>query len=169
MIEIVFDTDMFAELLAQYFDNEGGNRGIGRFVAGNKLSGDLARRVNTVVELYQATGDISVSGVLIVSSLAFVELARKFEEISIGRFIPENLSDFLRDPPEWFLIAPLDCDLLPFFVDVPKYVSVRGRMRPMEWTDSVHVATALSRGDGSMIATSDEKIRAIQILSNRIL
>ncbi len=169
MIEVVLDTNILAEFLAQYYDIEKGNRGEGKFICQGRLSEELTRRINKIVRQYQSTRDPSYSGLVISSTFAFIELGRKFDEISANRFDIIKVRDFLSNHPEWFSIAPVDLELMPFFIEIPKFVDVNSHLVPMEWTDAVHAATTLSRGDHSYIATSDTKIKAINALQNRII
>jgi hypothetical protein len=167
MVEVVLDSNILADFLAQYFDLNTGNRGMGKFKAQDEITPALARKINTIIKEFVATDDPSSSGLVIASVLAFIELSRKFDPISKNRFQIENLYDFIQNHPEWFSIAPVDMDLVPFFIDVPAYVYVNGKTKPIEWTDAIHVATTFSRGDASSIATTDHKIKAIPSLSRR--
>ena len=90
--------------------------------------------------------------------MAFVELARKWDDIIAGRFLPYQLAAFIHAPPDWFSIEPLDEDLIPLFGQVPPEVLMPdGSVQPIEWPDAVHVATALSREEGRLV-TSDRRL-----------
>ena len=169
MLEIILDTDYYAEFIFQYYDQEKYNLGEGQFIEEGIISKGLANKINRVSILYKEYEDPSVSGLVICSALSIVELSRKYNEIMRGRLPVEKLYDFIQYPPGWFLIAPVDMDLTPFFVDVPPFVNVEGTLKPMEWTDSIHVATLLSRGQISQIATNDSKIKSIPTISSRTI
>ena len=169
MTELILDTNILADFLDQYFDSKRGNRGYGKFLAADNISPGFAKKINSVVGRYAVEPDPTFSGLIISSTLAFVELARRFDAISRERFSIENLYDFIQTHPDWFSIAPVDMQLIPFFLEVPKHVYVENQNVPIEWTDAVHVATAFSRGDSSFVLTTDSKISAIPTLQNRLL
>jgi hypothetical protein len=162
--DLVLDTDALADFLAQYFGPTG--RGQGRFTASAWLSEEAARQINSI-------RDRSLGGVLrdlvIASCLAFVEVVRKWESLSRGRFQPWQLKAFLQQPPEWFSVAPVDEDLLESFLDVPGRVLMRGGdQQNVEWTDAVHVATVLSRSN-ALFRTQDRRLRQIEQLAGRVV
>jgi predicted nucleic acid-binding protein len=67
--------------------------------------------------------------------------------------------------PDWLRIAPLDEEIVPYFLEVPTHVYLTGGFKAVDWTDSVHIATALARGDGNRIATTDEVIDHVNLVS----
>lgn len=164
--DIVLDTNVLADFLSQYFDSRQANRGAGRFQPRDTLTSPLVRRLNRVTAEYQAIQSPSI--LVVASSLAFVELGRQWDEIVCGRFSLPQIRAFIRQHPEWFLVAAVDSDLVSFFNSVPAGVWVCGKHRPIEWTDAVHVATTLSRGDAALLATTDQRLEALPVLQDRL-
>jgi predicted nucleic acid-binding protein len=99
--------------------------------------------------------------VIVASALAFVELAHKWGDIVETRFHPRQLAAFLSDPPDWFAVAAIDRELIPFLCKVPAEVVLpNGKVTPIEWTDAIHAATAYSRSQARLV-TTDSKLRQI--------
>ena len=164
MSDLILDTNVLGEFFEQYFDVSLGNRGCGTFVAGDFLSVNAAREINRIVMSFQRHDDIA-AGIVVISSFAFVELFRKWDQITNGRIDLNRLRGFLKQPPVWVNIAPLDESLAPFFIQVPISVFTDNGFKSIEWTDCVHVATALARGDGHVIATTDSIMRQMNLTS----
>ena len=157
MKETILDTNILIEFIGQYFDTNTANRGLGRFISNGHLTSELVKTINSVIVKYSDTNDPSVSGLVIASAFAFIEMTRRFDTKVNSKFTIANLHDFVQNYPGWFLIAPLDMDLIPFMTDVPTHVFIDGDAKPIELTDAIHVATTLSRGNLSYIASTDEK------------
>jgi hypothetical protein len=166
MRDIVLDTNVLGDFISQYFDPSAGNRGAGQFSTGRFLSAEAAREINRIVGRYRAREDLS-GGLVVISCFAFVELVRKWEQITQGRVQLHQLRAFLEQPPEWVNIAPLDETQIPAFLEVPTDVFLPQGFKSVEWTDAVHVATAISRGDGNLIATTDVVMHHLKI-PNRV-
>jgi predicted nucleic acid-binding protein len=165
MPDIVLDSDALADFLAQYFGPA--ERGREAFVAGDWLSSQAAQEINRIRD-HSLRG--SLRHLVIASSLAFVEVVRKWDSLSKARITPWQLKAFLQQPPEWFSIAPVDEDLVEPFLDVPAEVAMPGeQQRPVEWTDAVHVATVFSRGDSALFHTRDRRLRRIERLAGRVV
>lgn len=167
-MDIVLDSDYLAEFLAQYFDVGLANRGQGTFHPKGLISKELARKLNSIM----ITSQESISTLVIASALAFVEIARNWEKLAGNRFTIEQFHAFVYQPPIWFDIAPVDSDLLPSFIDVPTLVKIDSKLKPIEWTDGVHLATVLSRGEAvgsATLATSDHRLIAILQQQGRII
>ena len=159
-MDIVLDTGHLAEFLTQYFNDNLANRGQGRFHPQGLISKELARRLNNIM----ITSQESISNLVIASSLAFVEIARSWDSLGKNKFTIEQFHTFVYQPPIWFDIAPVDNDLLPSFIDVPTAIKIGSKFESIEWTDGVHLATALSRGEvasSATLATSDHRLIAI--------
>ena len=159
-MDIVLDSNYLTEFLAQYFDDKIANRGQGRFLPQGIISKELARKLNNIMMMSEEF----LSDLVVASALAFVEIARNWGELTRNRFTIEQLHTFVYQPPIWFDIAPVDNDLLPSFVDVPAVVKIGSKLEPIEWTDGVHMATTLSRGEvvnSATLATSDHCLIAI--------
>jgi len=164
--DVVLDTDVLAEVIGQYFGRA--ERGRAPFEAGGCLSGERARRLNSI--RMWAEGGEAVGPLAIASALAFVEMVREWEDIVRGRFETYQLAAFLEQPPEWFSVAPVDEDLVEFFCRVPAHVvTPGGDTAPIEWTDAVHVATLLSRDPNCLLATNDRPMTSIPLLDGRLL
>jgi predicted nucleic acid-binding protein len=164
MADIILDTNVLAEFLEQFFDSSSGNRGFGNFIEGRFLSSGAAREINRITRSYGRYGDLA-GGVVVISSFAFVELFRKWEAITNGRLPLVKVHSILEQPPTWLSLAPLDETYTPAFLDVPSHVYLSTGFKGVEWTDAVHVATALARGDGHWIATTDEVIHHLNLPS----
>ena len=167
-MDIVLDSDYLAEFLAQYFDTDLANRGQGRFQPRGLISKELARRLNNIM----ITSQESISILVIASALAFVEIARNWDKLARNRFSIEQFHAFVYQPPIWFDIAPVDNDLLPSFIDVPTLVKIGSELERIEWTDGVHFATVLSRGEAvgnATLATSDHRLIAILQQQGRLI
>lgn len=158
MIDIVLDSDHLAEFFIQYFNPDIANHGRGKFQAGKVFSEDLARRLNDIV----AAVPEGISNLVIASTFALIEIARNWDTLVGSRFSVQQLHAFVYQHPEWFSLAPVDEDLMPFFVDVPSMVLVGSKPVPIEWTDAIHLATVISRGVEATLATNDT--RAIKVL-----
>jgi hypothetical protein len=137
------------------------------FIQGWSLSEDAARSINAIVGSF--TREEPARDLVIASTLAFVELARKWDRLAGGRFQPYQLHAFLAAPPGWFTIDPVDEDLVEFFFRLPASVLMgSGRQESIEWTDAVHAATALSHDTPPMrclLAVEDQRIRRIELVN----
>lgn len=151
MSDLVLDTGPLADVLAQYFQID--DYISPSFVPSDSLSLDVVRQINRIVRM---------NGYYVVASaIAFVELTRKWSEIVQDRFTFVQLAAFLQSPPEWFVVAAVDEDLLPSFRYVPPFVTMpNGRTEQIEWTDAVHIATSLSR-ERCHLVTTDHRIQQV--------
>jgi len=150
--DVVLDTGALADVLVQFIQSQ--VQSPPRFVQSQYISYEVARLLNRVV---RSEGRF----VVVASALAFVEMAHQWERIIADRINPVQLAAFLNDPPEWFAVAPVDQDLVPFFMDVSPAVTMPwGRVEPVEWTDAVHAATALSR-DNAVLVSSDRRLKRL--------
>jgi len=148
MADLVLDVGALADLLAQCF--QAGDWTKPRVQTTHFLTSEDSRRINRIV-----WGDGRY--VVVASAVAFAELARKWDEIVAGRFQPYQLAAFLQDPPDWFVVEPVDEDLIPLFGEVPI-------VQKLEWPDIIHAATVLSREEGNLV-TSDRDLRqAMELL-----
>lgn len=163
MIDIVLDSNCFVEFLAQYFDAAIANRGLGLFQSSAIFSAALARRLNQIV---LAASD-GISALVIASTFSLIEIARKWDQIVQGRFTIQQLHAFTYQYPEWFSLAPVDEDLIPFFIEVPSTVFLKSKSTTIEWTDAVHLATVISRGTDATLATTDSKAKKVLEIQGR--
>lgn len=159
MTDIVLDSNILADVIAQYYE-----AGFERFNAVSFITKAQATFLNRILNRYKYDGvpDDEISfGLVIASTLGFVEIARKFDVIVSGRFTVSQFRAFIVQPPEWFLVASIDETLLPYLVDLPaEVITARNAVLPLEWADAIHVATTLSR-DKCVLATSDRTIQQI--------
>jgi len=171
MADIILDTNILADLLAQYYDSAFSKRGL--FDNYRTLNKDLVREINKIVAWHTENdwGDdlLDPTGLVIASTFAFVEIARKFQEIAEDRFTLDQFAAFIDQPPEWFFISSVDAILLPYLTHLPAEVKLsNGGTKPMELADAIHLATAMSR-DEYLIAATDERMRQVSFLSERFV
>jgi len=144
MADLVLDAGALADLLTQCFQTDDWTKP--RVAPSRFISSESSRQINRIV---WGHGPYVVAA----STMAFVELVRKCEQIVAGRFEPYQLATFLQDPPDWFVVEPVDEHLIPLFGQVPMIQS-------LEWPDAIHVATALSRQEGCLV-TADRVLRQV--------
>jgi hypothetical protein len=164
MADVVLDTNALGEFFEQYFDNTMANRGQGAFAKGDYISENAAREINRIIVSHRRNGDLA-GGLIVISCFAFVELFRKWDQITNGKVDLGKLRGLMEQPPDWLNIASFDETLVPFFFAVPTHVYMKDGFKSVEWADSVHVATALARGDGNSIATTDTVMQNMNLTS----
>lgn len=155
----MLDSGHLVELLEQYYDENRANYGYGRFRSEGLFSNKFTGRLNNIIRSREGLH----LGFVIASTFTFVEISRKWEEMVGNRFTEEQFYVFVREPPTWFNIAPVDDQLTPFFLNIPNYNS---KLEPIEWTDAICMATVLSRGDdasSATLATTDLKLKQMLI------
>lgn len=158
MIDLVLDVGSLADVLRQCFQSDDYTRP--SFCPSRFLSEETVRQLNQIV---LADG----RHVVAASVVAFVELARKWDQIVASDFAPYQLAAFLQSPPEWFTTEPLDETLLPAFGLVPSFVRMPdGTIQPIEWLDAIHLATALNR-DRARLVTNDSRLQQLVRPSDR--
>lgn len=163
--DVVLDTNALSEFLIQFFGQA--DRGRELFQAYNGLSEECTQRINDIVRRHIETQ--TLEHVVAASSLAFVELVRKWDEIVAGQIEPYQLAAFLEQSPDWFSVEPVDEDLIDVFCEVPPVVwTSDGQEFPIEWADAVHAATALSRG-ACWFSTTDRSLQLIPRLSDILI
>ena len=158
-MDIVLDSGHLVELLEQYYDENRANYGYGRFRAEGLFSCKLTNKLNNVIRNSEGLHFSCV----IASTFTFVEISRKWEEMVGNKFTEEQFYVFAKETPTWFNIAPVDDQLTPFSLNVPNYNS---KSEPIEWTDAIHMATVLSRGDdasSATLATTDRKLKQMLV------
>ncbi|MFC2146236.1 hypothetical protein ACFLRT_02635 [Acidobacteriota bacterium] len=170
MQDIVLDTNILSEFLAQYFQHRQKN---GHFTANHIGTTDILnyRVVKEIREIIKSYDYIDYIGSHLVaaSTFAFLEISRKFEEISGDRYSIEQFSGFIDQPPEWFLVAPLDESLFLDLLRIPPYVTMHGgQLKNIEWADAIHLATALSR-ENCLLATTDSRLKQLTDFQNHII
>jgi hypothetical protein len=168
MADLILDASVLGDFFEQFFSPSIANRGRGRFVVGRFLSQHAAQDLNRIVLLH-ASQDTPSSDLVIISPFAFIEMARRWDDIALDHFSIEQVEAFSQQPPDWVSIATWDETLLPAFLDVPTHVWLRGQFRAIEWTDAIHAATALARGDSNLLATTDSKLHALQTMGVKLI
>lgn len=167
MPDIILDSNVLADFLAQFFNEA--ERGQRNFRSRNRITDKCVFHINKIIASYNISGTLS-SGLVIASSLAFVEIVRKWESIVKNRFSIIQFAAFIEQPPEWFFIASIDEDLIGYILRTPIDIALpNGEIKPIEWTDAVHVSTVISRGNAGLLATTDQRIEQIKILQNRVI
>ncbi len=169
MADLVVDTNILAEIIGQHYQESIGGEKI--FHPSEKLSDIVAYRINKITNWHaQFSEEDFLPGHIVASSLAFVEIARKFDEIAGARFSLEQFKALIDQPPDWLVIESVGEDLLEFLCQLPAEVHLdSGETKPLEWADAIHVATTLLRGNDSLLAATDSSIKAIAFLKERII
>jgi len=167
MQDIVLDTSILSEFLAQYFQQRQKN---GHFTANHVeastlLNQRVVKEIRGIIKSY----DNMSNHLVVASTFAFLEIARKFAEVSANRYSIEQFSGFIDQPPEWFLVAPLDESLFLDLLRIPPYVTMPGgQLKNIEWADAIHLATALSR-ENCLLATTDSRLKQINAFQSHII
>ena len=172
MTDLLLDSNLLSELLAQYFSSGSRIKGF-RVTQKSIFHKDLVRKINSIISWFDDNLSIEeVSpqpGLIIASTFAFVEIARKFNEIVKHQYTVDQMASFINQPPDWFFISSTDKVLLAHLLNLPSEVTLpEGDVVPIEVADSIHVATALSR-DQCLMATTDARIREIRLLKNILI
>jgi len=173
MADVVLDTNILADFLAQFFGAV--RRGHTSFAKQDTITGELARRINQIIRWHdwnlESGEDVEqYPGMVVASTFAFVEIARKWTDIVKGRFEVTQMAAFVEQPPEWFTVEPVDENLVVAFCDAPTDVLMAHReMQSLEWADAVHIATAFGRGDDSLLAVTDREMRQVSVLQDRLV
>ena len=156
---------MLSDFLFQYFDPMTANRGFGSFCPKGLISNILANELNKILKYFE----FGQTRIVISSVLAFIEISRSWERLVQDRYSIDQFYAFICQIPEWFSIAPIDEDLIPYIVQVPSSVQINDKIERIEWTDCIHVATTISRQGRSKLATTDRKIQHLKELNGRLL
>lgn len=168
MTDIIIDTNILADLLAQYFGKEVQEQN--NFQPKGFLNADLVNKLNKIFKWENSDENNIQPGVVVCSTLAFVEIARKFDEISANRFNIQQFASFIDQPPKWFIIAPIDKNLFCYLNQLPgKVILPNGKEVSIEWADAIHMATALSRDEPWLLAVTDSKILVTKLFENKII
>lgn len=116
------------------------------------LNRDMIRILTQVLDNNQ--------GNIIVSSFVFIELINKFDEIfKNDDFTIERLKALLKQTPHWLIIEDINNSVVKASINVPSYIDADG----ISIDDTIHVATAVSRGDEMYFLTTDNKLNKLQI------
>ena len=166
MSNIVLDTNILSDFIAQYYENTIYSDGF--FEVKDTLSNELVKRFNIILQDYRVNGTLE-KGVVISSSLAFIEISRKFDVISRNRYSLEQFRAFINDSPYWFNISPINNDLFKDLAGLPSSVRIKGGNVTLEWADVIHVATALSQGEDCCLATTDSRLIEIEQIKGNII
>lgn len=166
-LDIVLDANVLSDVIAEFYRNSISTHG--DFSEQYRISSDLCVMFNEILEDHREEG-ISKRGKLVASNFAFIEIARKFEEISDSRFSIDEFKAFIDSPPEWFVFEDLNTSLFFELENLPSHVIVGTgtNQKPIEWADAIHAATALLRGERSILATSDSSLKSIEKFRGRV-
>lgn len=165
MHDIALDTNILSEFLAQFFQQQTGHFSANHVQITDLLNHRVVKKIRSIIKSHDDIG----SHLVVASSFAFLEIARKFAEISRGRFTLEQFYGFIDQPPEWFLVAPLDGTLFLDLLKIPSYVRMPGgQLKNIEWADAIHLATALSR-ESCLLATTDSRLKQLTGFQNHII
>lgn len=148
--DCVVDTNILIHLLTQ-FSPENPHKEMSELC---ELNRDRLKYVNRKIELN------GTEGYIVSSTFAFVEIANKFEMLSKDRFSYQRFRSFVRQPPEWFLIESLSLEVARNLLLVPKFNLL---LENIELADAIHVSTALTRGERTVLLTSDSKLPKLNI------
>lgn len=150
-VEYVFvDTCVLADILAQYDPL----KPYEPMVESPFLKRDMVRLVNKIVE--DVNGD---AGYIVASSFAFVELINKLGSIFSGKMKIERMMSIMSQPPSWLIIEPVNEQTANFYCEVPNVVNGEN----VSSDDTVHVATALQRGDALTFLTTDHILKNMSV------
>jgi predicted nucleic acid-binding protein len=167
MQDIVLDTNILSEFLAQYFQHrQKKDHFTAYYIETTKLLNyRVVREIRKTINSYHNTGMYRIAA----STFAFLEISRKFEEISGNQYSIEQFSGFIDQPPEWFLVAPVDESLFLDLLRIPPYVTMPGgQLKNIEWADAIHLATALSR-ENCLLATTDSRLKQLSNFQKLII
>ena len=118
----------------------------------NFLNRDMIKILTQVLE--------NNNGFIIVSSFVFIELINKFDEIfKNDDFTVERLKALLKQIPQWLIIENINNLVVKASISVPSYIDADG----ISMDDTIHIATAISRGDEMYFLTTDKKLNKLQI------
>lgn len=164
MKDILVDTNILAEILIQFFSIK--FKETGYFTISDVLDKNLTKLINNIVNAHTCSIGFQF---VVISTCAIIEIARKFKEISEDKYNIYQFKQFINQPPEWFLIEELNENLCVNLYSIPSSVTLRnGKTKPVEWMDSLHLATALSRED-CLFATTDGTLKNIHTFKNMII
>jgi hypothetical protein len=159
MADISMDTNVLADFLIQYFNTNTRSRFLLRESC--HINENFCLRINSILNSHYRYEDTGAPprGLLIASSAAFVELARKFNIIFNGSVTISQFAAFIDSPPTFFTIEPLGFDALRQLIQLPAVCKLGGEYRGIEAMDNLHVATVLVR-DNCVLAATDAKLMA---------
>ncbi len=159
MADIILDTNVLADLLAQYYELPFLEKGV--FRSYKTLNSKLVKEINKTISLH--------TGLIIASTFAFVEIARQFQKVSQDRFTVDQFAAFIDQPPDWFFISSVDVAILPHLAHLPSEIRLpNGKVEAMELADAIHLATAMSR-DNCLIAATDGRMLQVTFLKSSFI
>jgi hypothetical protein len=158
VIDLVLDTHILNEFIAQYFENQVYSNGC--IEEASFIDKNRAKRLNQIIEEYKAENTFS-HGLIVASVIGFIEIARKFKNIVQNRYSILQFRAFIEQSPPYFEIAPLEHSLSYHLFKIPKAVYINKVKKPIELPDAIHCATYLSR-DSAMLMTNDGRIHKIE-------
>lgn len=136
------DTCVLSDILRQY-DPRNPHKSL---VVGMHLRKDMLKVVNRIV-----TDDEELSGFIVTSTFAFVELINKLDVVFSNSVKIERIMAVMKQPPSWLIVEEINNETAQKYCDVPN--SVNGENVSSD--DAVHIATAMQRGDDILFLTPD--------------
>ena len=144
-MEYVLDVNILKEVLRQY-DSKYPNK---KLTLVNGFDRNTIQSINRVIE------NEGYNGRIVASSFAFIEILNKISEISAGQYTLDKIRAFINQPPEWFIIEPIDIETCCHYFSIPKFTS---QNKGIELADAIHLATAYQRGDKAIFVSTDHKL-----------
>lgn len=115
------------------------------------LNAEMIKVLNSVLD---------AGGNIIVSSFVFIELLNKFDEIfKNDNFQIDRLRALLKQTPSWLIVEDLNNNVAKASINVPSYVEGKN----VSVDDTIHVATAISRGDEMFFLTTDTVLNRLKL------
>jgi hypothetical protein len=165
-MDIILDTNILSDFIDAYYKFDVGVDG--NFEDYKTISPKLCKLLNSILNCYRFNGTLE-EGIVGASAFAFIEIARKFEIITELSYSIEKFKAFIESPPEWFVISPLNNDLFLHLNLLPANIQMQdGKILPLEWADTIHVATGLNRDDKCLVAVTDGRLARLEQISHRI-
>lgn len=159
---LLVDTCVLSDIMRQYNPSSPH----ATLCMGNYLRKNMLRLVNSVI------GDEDeISGFIVTSTFAFLELINKFDEIfkqeiANHSMTLDRLTATLQQPPSWLITEDVNEDTAKTFCEVPISISTGERISS---DDAVHIATALQRGDDITFLTTDHILKQLNMKKIKVI
>lgn len=150
LIYALVDTCVLSDIVRQYNPKLPNNN----LIEGTYLKKDMLRVVNRII-----TDEDEMSGYIITSTFAFVELINKFDYIFQDSVKIERIMAIMSQPPSWLIVEEINESTALNYCDVPN--SIEGESISSD--DAIHVATAMQRGDDLFFLTTDHCLSKLNI------
>ena len=164
---VILDACVLGEFFSQYFSSCHADRGHGYFVRSSKFSREATRVLNSVLIAHRSEDQFPTTKV-VITPLGMIELCRKWKDIVSDPLLELRVKALIEHLPDWIVIASWDETILSAFIQLPDSVNIDGESKPIEWTDAVYPATAISYGRGNIVISTDRRIKALADQSDSI-